>query len=266
MEMYILKKGCETMKINSIRSVISFLILAILIVGNASAATVEVIAPEKLPVQLQEGEQVDFTIKIKDYDDARQLTIETNLVSSTDKPLWNFGDSEPIIEANKYQQKITLNLSSLPAILTVSVSGKVPEGIDRVKCGDIVLNRIHGTSLKFYEVRVDEKLVKIDSFGLIIKIKEDFDKTLQQIRRKELDGMKTEVTKVFDAGLTTDAQNIVTEMNNIKWPDSLMLFGIIKIENDMMINGIIIGSILITFVVGYILGSRGSEDDDDSDA
>lgn len=262
MEMYTLKKGCEIMKINNIGLVISFLILTILIVSNASAATVEVITPEKLPAQLKEGEQVDFTIKIKDYDDARQLTIETNLVSSTDKPLWNFGDSEPIIGANRYQQKVTLNLSSLPAILTVSVSGKVPEGIDRVKCSDIVLNMMRETSLKFYEVRADEKLVKIDSFGLIIKVKEDFEKTLQQIRRKELDGMKTDVTKIFNSGLTTEAQNIATEMNNIKWPDSLMLLGIIKIENDMMINGIVIVFILITFIIGYLLGSRGPDDDE----
>ena len=233
----------------------------IFMISSASAATVEMITPEKLSAQLQEGEQVDFTIKIKDYEGAEQLTIETNLAPSADKPLWNFGDSDPIIEANRYQSQITLNLSSLPAILTVSVSGKVPEGIDRVNCGDIVLNKVQGTKLKFYEIRIDEKLVKIESFGLVIKIKDDFDKTLQQVRRKEFDGMKTEVTKVFDTGLTTEAQNIATEMKNIKWPDNLMLFGIINIGSDMMINGIVIGSILITFILGYLLGSRGQDDD-----
>ncbi len=250
------------MKKIGIGLVIGFL-LTILIVSNssnASAATVEVVTPEKLPVQLQEGEQVDFIIKIKNYEDARQLTVETNLVSSTDKPLWNFGESEPIIDTNKYQQKITLNLSSLPAILTISISGKVPEGIDRVKCGDIVLNKMHETTLKFYEIRADERLVKIESFDLIIKVKDDFDKTLQQIRRKEFDGMKKEVTKVFDTGLTTEAQNIATEMYNTKWPDNMMLFGVIKIENEMVINGIIIVAILITFIIGYIVGSRGYED------
>jgi len=247
------------MKVNML-AIISF-ILAIFTINSVSAATVEMVTPGKLPVQLQEGEQVDFTIKIKDYDDEGQLTIETNLIPSADKPLWHFGDSEPIIDANRYQPKITLNLSSLPAILTVSVSGKVPEGIDRVKCSDIVLNKMHGTTLKFYEIRTGAKLVKIESFGLVIKIKDDFEKTLQQIRRKEFDGMKTEVTKVFDVGLTTEAQNIANEMKNIKWPDSLMLFGIINIENDMMINGIVIGSILITFILGYLLGSRGQDDD-----
>lgn len=246
-------------------NVLAIIILAIFTINSASAATVEVVTPEKLSAQLQEGEHVDFIIKIKDYEDAEQLTIETNLAPLADKPLWNFGDSEPIIEANRYQQKITLNLSSLPAILTISVSGKVPEGIDRVKCGDIVLNKMRETTLKFYEVRTDKKLVKIESFGLIIKIKDDFDKTLQQIRRKEFDGMKTGTIKVFDAGLTTDAQNIATEMNNVKWPDNIMLFGIIKIENDMMINGIVILCILVTFILGYVVGSRGSDDDDENE-
>lgn len=250
------------MKINML-AIVSF-ILAMFTINGASAATVEMVDPGKLPVQLQEGEQVDFTIKIKDYEDAEQLTIETNLVPSTDKPLWKFGDSDSIIETNRYQPKITLNLSSLPAILMVSVSGKVPEGIDKVKCGDIVLNKVQGTKLKFYEVYADKKLVKIESFGLVIKIKDDFEKTLQQIRKKEFDGMKTEATKIFDTGLTTEAQNIATEMTNIKWPDSLMLFGIINIESDMMINGIVIGSILITFILGYLLGSRGQDDDSET--
>ncbi len=243
-------------------NVLAIIILAIFTINSASAAMVEVVTPEKLSAQLQEGEHVYFTIKIKDYEDIEQLTIETNLAPLADKPLWNFGDSEQIIEANRYQQKITLNLSSLPAILTISVSGKVPEGIDRVKCGDIVLNKIHDTTLKFYEVRADNKLIKIESFGLIIKIKDDFEKTLQQIRRKEFDEMKTGTIKVFDAGLTTDAQNIATEMNNVKWPDSIMLFGIIKIQDDMMINGIVILCIFVTFIIGYVVGSRGSDDDE----
>lgn len=249
------------MRVNMLAIII---ILAIFMIGSVSATTVEGVAPEKLAAQLQEGENVDFTIKIKDYEDAGQLTIETNLVPSADKQLWNFGDSEPLIDANRYQQKVTLNLSSLPAILTVSVSGKVPEGIDRVKCGDIVLNKIHGTTLKFYEVRTDNKLVKIESFGLIIKIKDDFDKTLQQIRRKEFDVMKAETIKMFDAGLTTGAQNIATEMNNMKWPDNMKLFGIIKIENDMIINGIFILSIFVTFIIGYLIGSKGSDEEDET--
>ena len=246
------------MKKISIGLVISFLILTILMVSNASATTVEVVAG-KLPAQLHEGEPVNFTIKIKDYEGVRQLTLETNLVP-TDKPLWDFGESDSIVDANRYQQKITLNLSSLPAIISVSVSGKVPSGINSVKYGDLVLNKMLDTKLKFYEIHADGNIVKIEPFELIIKTKEDFDQTLQSIRRKEFDNMKTDVRKIFDTGLTTDAQNIATDMNNIKWPDSLMLFGIIKIENEMMMNGIVIGSILIMFVIGYALGSREDED------
>lgn len=252
------------MKINSTGLVISlsFLILTILMMSNASAATVEVVTG-KLPAQLHEGEQVDFTIKIKDYEGVDQLTLETNLVSSADKPLWNFGESDSIINVNRYQQKIALNLSSLPAILSVSVSGKVPDGIDIIKSGDIILNKMRDTKLKFYEVHVDGKLAGIDSFELIIKIKDEFEKTLQSIRRKEFDNMKTDVRKIFNTGLTTDAQNIATDMNNIKWPDNIILFGIIKVENDMMINVIFIVSLLISFVIGYAVGIKRIDDEDD---
>ena len=252
------------MRINSTGLVIglSFLILTILITSNASAATVEVVTG-KLPTQLHEGDQVDFTIKIKDYEGVGQLTLETDLIASADKPLWKFGESEePIIDANRYQPKITLNLSSLPAILSVSVSGKVPGGIDTVKSGDIVLNKMRDAKLKFYEIRADRKLAGIDSFELIIKIKDEFEKTLQSIRRKEFDNMKTDVRKVFDDGLTTEAQNIATDMNNIKWPDNIILLGGIKIENDMMINIIFIVSILLCFVVGYVIGIKRIDDDE----
>lgn len=250
------------MKVNNGMIVISLLILSVFTVNISSAATVEV-TTGKLPAQLQEGQQVDLTIKIKDYQDAGKLTLETDINPSTDRPLWNFGDSEPIINANRYQQKIVLdNLSSLPAILSVSISGKVPEGVDKVKCGDTVLNKMHETTLKFYEVRSDEKLAKIESFELLIKVKDDFEKTLQQIRRKEFDGMKTEARKIFNIGLTTEAQNIANEMNNLKWPDNMMLLGVIKITDEMAINVIFIISIMMVFIIGYSLGSRGSDEDD----
>lgn len=232
-------------------------------VNNSSAASVEV-TTGKLPTQLQEGKQVDFTIKIKDYEDAKQLVLETNLVpSAADKPLWNFGESESIIDANRYQQQITLNLSSLPAILNVAVSGKVPSGVDSTKCNDIVLNRIKQTKLKFYEVRTDEKLAGIESFDLIVNIKEVFENTLQQIRRSEFDGMKGQVSKLFDMGITTDAQNIATEMSKIQWPDSLTLFGIFVIKSDLLLDVIVIFTAVIMFVVGYASGSRNPNDQDE---
>lgn len=240
------------------------LILAILMVNVAFAATVEVTTPGKLPVQLREGEQVDLSIKIGNYEDSGQLTLETNLIpSSTDKPLWDFGDSNPIIDVNRYQQKVALNLSSLPAILNVHISGKVPSGETTVKYNDLVLTKLTDTKLKFYEIRADEKLVGIESFELIIKKREDFEKTLQSVRSREFDDMKTEVRKVFNIGLTTEAQNIANDMSNVKWPNSLLLFGLIKVESDLMLNIIVIGLVIIVFIVGYLLGARGDNDNED---
>jgi hypothetical protein len=250
------------MKINKIgHAFIIILVLILLTVNISSATTVEVIT-EKLPTSLQEGKQVDFTIQIKNYENVKHLTLETSLVkSSEDKPLWNFGDSESVIDVNRYQQKVTLNLTSLPAILNVKVSGKVPSGVEKITCGDIVLDSIHETKLKFYEIGADDKLIGIESFDRIIVEKENFVNTLQQIRRKEFDGLKTDVTKVFDDGLTADAQKMASEINNIKWPNSLLLFGMIPIESDMTINVLVIGVILVCLVLGYILGSRGADED-----
>ena len=120
------------------------------------------------------------------------------------------------------------------------------------------------TKLKFYEARVDGKLVNIQSFDLIIKKRDDFEKTLQSTRRKEFDDMKTDIRKIFNIGLTTEAQNIATDMSNIKWPDSLLLFGLIKVDNDLILNAITIGLILVVFIVGYLLGARGSDNEDDT--
>lgn len=245
------------MKINRYRlTFISILILVIFMVGDSYAANVE-LTTGKLPDKLKEGEQIDFTIKIKNYEGENQLVLDTNLVpTAADKPLWNFGESESVIETNRYQQKIILNLSSLPAILNVRVSGKVPEGIDKIKCDDTVLNKMHDTKLKFYEVRTENQLVGIESFQLIIGAQENFENTLQKIRRTELDGIKKEVSKVFYMGITTEAQNMANEMIKMTWPDSLKLFGVVSIDDSLVLNILIILTAIIMFIFGYVLGSR----------
>lgn len=246
-------------------TIASFLILTILMVIS-SAATVEV-TNGKLPTQLHEGDQVDFTIKIKDYDeDTKSIAIETSLVSSGNKPIYDFGDLNPSITDNRYSPIITLNTSSLPPkAFQVSISGKVPDGETRIKCDktDLIISKFSDTKLKFYEVRVDQKLIGIESFESIIAKKEDFDKTVNKVAWKELDGIKRETKKLFDNGLTAEAQSIANEMSNIKIPNSLSLFGILKIDNDMLLNGIMIGLIIVIFIIGYVCGSRGSSEDED---
>lgn len=239
---------------------IILLVIAAMI-NVSSAATVEV-TTGKLPVQLHEGDQVDFALKIKlDPDEEKNIIIETNLISSDNKPIYDFGDLNPSITDNRYNQKIVLNVSST-SLIQVSISGKVPEGETRIKPGnsDLVISKFTETKLKFYEVRAGQKLAGIESFELIINKKEKFENTLGSTRRSELDGMKREVRKLFDLGLSTEAQAIADEMNNIKWPDSLTLFGIIKINDNLILNGIFIISLVIIFVIGYILGSRQYDD------
>lgn len=254
------------MKKNDIRyTIILFLLMVVLMVNTSSAATVEVTSG-KLPSQLHEGDQVDLTIKIKDYDeDVKNILIETSLISANNKPIYDFGDYNPSITDNRYNPKITLNTSSLPpSSFQVSISGKVPNGEIRIKSdkSDLIISKFSETKLKFYEVHTDQKLSGIESFELIITKKEVFEKTLNKITWNKLDGVKREIKKLFDSGLTTEAQNIAEEMEKINVPNSLSLFRIIKIEDDMLLNVIVVGSMLITFVVGYVLGSRKSEDED----
>jgi len=238
------------------------ILLAIFIMANISSAAMVEVTTGKLPAQLHEGDQVDFTIKIKlDSDEEKNIIIETNLVSSNNKPIYDFGDLNPSITDNRYNQKIALNTSSIApiiGIIQVSISGKVPEGEVRIKPGnsDLIISKFAETKLKFYEVRTGQKLAGIESFELIVKKKENFENTLGSIRRTELDGIKREVRKLFDLGLATEAQNIANEMINIKWPDNLMLFGIIKINDSLMLNGIFIVFLVVVFVIGYVLGSK----------
>lgn len=246
-------------------AIISFLI-AIIIMSISSAATVEVTSG-KLPAQLHEGDQVNFAIKITDFgEDTKSITIETSLISVNNKPIYDFGDLNPSITDNRYNQKITLNMSSLPQNnLQVSISGKSPEGETRIKLdkSDLIISKFSDTKLKFYEVRTDQKLAGIESFELIITKKEVFDNTLNKITWKGLDGVKREVKKLFDSGLTTEAQNIANEMGNIKIPNSLLLFGIIKVENDLWLNIIVVAMILLVFVIGYLAGSGGGREEEE---
>lgn len=256
-------------KNSNIRLAIIILVLVILMSNIVSAATVEV-TTGKLPVQLHEGDQVDLTIKIKDYEDVKNLVIETSLVSTNNKPIYDFGDYNPSIADNRFNQKITLDISALPPnTFHVSISGKVPEGETRIKSDktDIVISKFSETKLKFYEVLTDQKLAGIESFELVIAKKEKFENTIGKITWGELDGAKREIRKLFDSGLTTEAQNIADELNKIKIPNSLSLFGLVKIENDIMLNSVAAVIFLIALVIGYIRGARNpnSENENEDD-
>lgn len=246
--------------------VIALLIL-LLIINNGNAATVELTNPEKLPAQLSEGEQTNMTIKIKDLDNVKQVILETSLVPmSGDKPLWDFGDLNQYINENRYQKKLTLDLSSLQQkIITVTIIGKAPDGETKYTCeqSDVIVSKFENSKLKLYEITTDGKLARVESFELIINKKQEFEGTMLQIKRSELDGLKGEARKLFDRGLVIEAQNIAIQMKNLKWPDSLTLFGFIKIENDLLLNGIFIIAIIIVFLIGYVLGARQESTNED---
>lgn len=238
--------------------IISFLILTIFMT-NSLATKVDVISGN-LPYKLHEGEESDFTLKISGYNNVKSITIETSLTSS--KPIYDFGELNPSIPENRYNSLITLDVSSLPKKeFQVHISGKAPEGETRINAGDsnIVISKFSTTKLNFYEVRTDKELSGIESFELIIKRNEDFDKTLEKISREELNGVKKEVENLFNNGLTTEAQNIADQLVDIKWPDSLTLFGFLKFNNGLLLSIIIIILLIICLIIGYAIGVRSCD-------
>jgi len=237
------------------KSIIVILLL-ILAIDMASATTVELINPGKLPTQLNEEEQVNYTIKISDYDDAKSITIETSLISSNNKPIYDFGELNPTISENRYNPTIVIDTSRIPKTLQITISGKVPGGEIVDNYGGIIVTKFRDPKLKYYDIHVDKKLAVVEPFELIIEKKKTFDSTMEQITRTELSGIKREIGKLFDKGLISDAHGIATETSNIKWPDSLSLFGVINIDSDLWLNIIAIVILGIGLFAGFLIGAN----------
>lgn len=241
--------------------------LTILIMVNvSSAATVEVTSG-KLPAQLHEGDQANFTIQIKDYSDAKQLTLETSLVQSGNKQLWDFGDLNPSIDntnINRYNQIVSLNISTLPAIISVSVSGRVPNGENSIKCDcGIVISKFSDTKLKLYEADIDGKLAGIESFEFIINKKETFENTMGQITDSKYNNIKSDIRNLFDLGMATEAQSMVDDLNKIKdQSGNILLFGLIKIGSTLWLNIAAVILIIIGVIIGFLLNSKNGEEEE----
>lgn len=239
-------------------------LVIIITINVCYAATVEVTSGA-LPTQLREGDQTNFSIQIKDYSDAKQLTLETGLIQNGDKPLWDFGSLNPNINVNRYKQAISLNLSSLPAAISISVSGKAPSGETRTEYdGGIFVTKFSDTKLKLYEANVDGKLTSIESSDFIITKKENFENTMGQITDNKYDNIKKDIRNLFDIGLVTDAQAIADDLNKIKDISSgnMLLFGLIKIGDNLWLNIAAIVLIIIGIIIGIVLTSRSGEEDE----
>lgn len=237
------------------------ILLLVAIIQTSSATTVELVKPEKLPPQLNEGEQMDYTIKISGYDNVKSITIETSLISSDNKPIYDFGDLNPKISDNRYEYTITIDASDIPKTIQVTISGKVPVGEIVNNYGDITVTKFRDPKLKYYDIHADEKMVVVESFELVIEKKKTFGNAMEKITRPELSGVKSEIGKLFNRGLTNEAQSIAIEVGNIQWPNSLSLFGIIKVSSNLWISIIAVAMVIIGLVVGYLLGSRSASDD-----
>ena len=247
-------------------SAIIFVIMGTTLVTISSAATVELVNPAQLPSQLREGDQTNLTISIGDYGGTKSITIDTSLISSDNKPIYDFGALNPSITENRYNQTITIDASLLQQKeFQVSISGKAPVGETDINVKDtaIIIRKFSDSNKKYYEVLADNALVTTKTFELVIKIEDDFVKTTEKITWKELEGTKKEVTKLFNSGLTSEAQGIANEMVKITVPGSLSLFGMVKIESDMLLNIVVIVTALVMFCLGFMVGRRGDSEDEE---
>ncbi len=236
-------------------------IIVIIIMGNTmigmSSARAELISPEKLPFQVNEGKTVSFIIRIDDYSDAKIITIDTSLIGIDNNPIYDFGDLNPSITASRYNSMIILDVSSLPLKeFKVTISGRAPMGETRVPIQDtnIIVSKLDKATKKYYEVIVDKKSMNIEPFELIIKSNEEFTETIDKLQWKEFDGIKKESVKMFSNGLTSEAQNIVNELVKINIPNNLLLFGIITIDNNLLLNIIVVSSVICSILIGFYVG------------
>ncbi len=258
---------------NKIKSVVIIIMMMSMInitmIGMSSATRAEPINPEKLPVQVNEGEPVSFIIQIDDFSDAKIITIDTSLIGIDNNPIYDFGDLNPSITASRYNSTIILDVSSLPLKeFQVNISGRTPMGETRVPIPDtnIIVSKFDKSTKKYYEVIADKKLINIKSFELIIKSNEEFTKTIDKLQWNEFDGIKKESVKMFNNGLTTEAQNIVNELVKINIPNNLLLFWIFRIDNNLLLNIIVVGFTLFGFIAGFkYAGGKPIPDEEDED-
>lgn len=235
-----------------------FVMLVFICMINVSVASnqVELISPKTLPSELNEGDSINFTIRINNYNsvNAQFITIDTNLEQqAADIPIYNFGELNKYLDVNLYQQQITLNLSQIPQnYIDVSISGKVPAGEKLISAGsNITLTTFRERQQKYYEVKINDESWGMAPFLLNIKTKQDFENTMKQIEFVQLEGIKKETRELFDQGLVINAQKFADEMVKIELPNNLQLFSFISITNNFKLNLVVI----ITFILGLFAGA-----------
>lgn len=236
---------------------ICFCLITLFVVSIASATTIELVNPDELSGQLNEGDYVEFTLKIKDYEDVSSIKLETNLETIGNEPLYDFGNLNEQITGNKYDQTMILTDSDLPqmAFLEVTISGKVPNGEIRDPYGDnLVLIKFKKTNLKYYEVKTDDKTDGIETFELQIKRQIDFENTMDKVELEELNALKKETRELYDNGLVMEAEDFANEMSKIKLPNNLRFLEIIEIRSNLMLNLMVIGSSILFLIFGFIIG------------
>jgi hypothetical protein len=243
-----------------------YLFIILSIISNVSAITVDPVNPH-FASKLDEGAQINFTLKIKDLDqrNADYLKIETNLVKSGNSPIYDFGDLNEYLNINRDRPNLNLNLSSIPQnkIITVTISGQAPSGEIQNKNQDLVLTKFLEGNLKYYEVDNGDQPCQngIQVFQLNNPKKEKFEDTMQQINLDELNTLKQDIRELFNIGLVTQAQKMASEMSEIKLRDYLKLFNIVYIKSDLSLNLVAISFLLLGFIIGFVVSKKTEKDE-----
>ncbi len=241
------------------------LLIVLSIISNVAAIKVDPV-PNLAPT-LDEGVPVNFTLKIDDLDQKSvdDLTIETDLIKSGNSPIFDFGELNEYVGTDIYKQTLHLNLSSFPneKTVTIKISGISPSGEtpDQVR-DNLVLTSFKSGDLKYYEVKNGKNYQDMAVFRLNIQKVQTFENTMQQIKIDELKPLQEDVRRLFNAGFTTEAQKMASDISEIKLPpNNLMLFSIFDIKNELILNIIVIGFLMLGIVIGYVIGKKKPSED-----
>ena len=227
--------------LNPCNNICKILVVVSLLLALPLANALEVESPT-LPSKVNEGEEVEFEIKISDFKYADKIVISTSLEKLKGYPIFYIKELDKSYDDQYIEIPAPKNLNSL----TVRVKGKAPLGTYTKRVDGVEVTKFRDEELIYYQVALYQKNEKepientIKHFKLNIKVEEEFKRAIQDIP-KEFQSIKDVAEDLFEKGLVSEAFELVDatkKAESVQTPKWLIALP------------------LLVFIVGYLLGRK----------